>query len=113
MAVIAPGELQVVNPATLDVVGSVPATHPSAVQEIAVEARLAQEAWGEQPVEERVAVLRRVAHAVLDRADEIADVVVAETGKPRTEAFTSELFPAVDALAWLVDEAPRLLRPER
>ena len=113
MAVIAPGELQVVSPVTLDVVGSVPATHPSAVQEIVTEARLAQEAWGETPVGERTALLRRVAHAVLDRADEIADVVVAETGKPRTEAFTSDLFPAVDAVAWLVDEAPSLLRPER
>ena len=113
MAVIAPEELQVVNPATLEVVGSVPATHPTAVQELVVEARLAQDAWGEQPPADRIAVLRRVAHAVLDRADEIADVVVAETGKPRTEAFTSELFPAVDALAWLVDEAPTLLSPER
>jgi succinate-semialdehyde dehydrogenase/glutarate-semialdehyde dehydrogenase len=113
MAVIAPGELQVVSPATLEVVGSVPLTHPSAVQELVVEARLAQEAWGETPLGERAATLRRVAHEVLDRADEIADVVVAETGKPRTEAFTSELFPAVDALAWLVDEAPRLLQAER
>ena len=113
MAVIAPGELRVVSPATLEVVGTTPATHPSAVQEIVVEARLAQQAWGETPVEERAATLRRVGHAVLDRADEIADVVVAETGKPRTEAFTSELFPAVDALAWLAREAPRLLRPER
>ena len=49
---------------------------------------------------------------VLERADEIADVVVAETGKPRIEAFTSELFPALDTLAWLADAgAESCLRP--
>ena len=49
----------------------------------------------------------------LEQADEIADTVVAETGKPRVEAFTSELFPALDALSWLARRASKVLAPER
>jgi acyl-CoA reductase-like NAD-dependent aldehyde dehydrogenase len=55
----------------------------------------------------------RVGEAVLKRADEIADVVVSETGKPRTEAFTTELFPSLDAIVWLAKHAPKLLAPEK
>lgn len=113
MAVAATGELRVVNPATLELVGTVLATDPSAVQEVVTEAKLAQEAWGETPLADRRALLVRVAEAVLERVDEIADTVVAETGKPRVEAFTTELFPALDALVWLAKQAPKLLAPER
>src|ERR1700712_5440072 len=113
MAVAATGELRVVNPATLELVGTVQATDPSAVQELVSEAKLAQEAWGESSLADRRALLVGVAETVLERADEIADVVIAETGKPRVEAFTTELFPALDALVWLARQAPKLLAPER
>src|SRR6476661_4223588 len=113
MAVAATGELRVVNPATLELVGTVTTTDPSAVQEIVSEAKLAQEAWGATPLVDRRALLVAVAETVLERADEIADTVVSETGKPRVEAFTTELFPALDALVWLAKEAPELLAPER
>jgi acyl-CoA reductase-like NAD-dependent aldehyde dehydrogenase len=113
MAVAATGELRVVNPATLELVGTVTTTDPAAVQEVVSEAKLAQEAWGETPLSDRSALLVRVAKTVLERADEIADTVIAETGKPRVEAFTAELFPALDALVWLAKEAPKLLGPER
>ncbi|HEX4677962.1 MAG TPA: aldehyde dehydrogenase family protein, partial [Gaiellaceae bacterium] len=113
MAVAATGELRVVNPATLELVGTVTTTDTAAVQEIVTEAKLAQEGWGETPLADRCALLVRVATTVLERADEVADTVVAETGKPRVEAFTTELFPALDALVWLAKEAPALLAPER
>src|SRR5437763_12761770 len=100
MAVAASGELRVVNPATLELVGTVAAADPAAVQELVTEARAAQEAWGETPLAERRRLMLAVAREVLRRADEIADIVVAETGKPRVEAFTSELYPALDALTW-------------
>src|SRR5207302_1081166 len=65
------------------------------------QAEALHEALGMEPAERRA------------RADEIADTVVAETGKPRVEAFTTELFPALDALIWLAKQAPKLLAPER
>jgi len=113
MAVAASGELRVVNPATLELVGTVEATDAAGVQELVTEAKVAQEAWGEMPSADRRKVLQQVSRDVLRRADEIADTVVAETGKPRVEAYTSELFPALDALAWLARHAEALLAPER
>src|SRR6478736_9033192 len=106
-------ELRVVNPATLEQVGAVAATDPADVPRLVAEARAAQAAWAETPVERRAAVLARAAEIVVEQADEIADTVVAETGKPRVEAFTSELFPALDSLSWLARRAPKVLAPER
>ena len=83
MAVTASGELRVVNPATLEVVGSVTATDPRAVQGVVDDAAAAAERWAAAAPAERRALLVRVGEAVLDRADEIADVVVSETAKPR------------------------------
>jgi acyl-CoA reductase-like NAD-dependent aldehyde dehydrogenase len=109
MAMTASGELPVVNPATLEVVGSVATTSPAAVPGLVAEAALVPEL----PLAERAALLARVAALVSERRDEIADTVVAETAKPRLEAITTELFPALDALAWLERNAPKLLAPER
>ena len=113
MAVAASGVLSVVNPATLEVVGSVPVTEPAHVQELVAEAGYAQERWGEATLAGRRDLLVRLGEFVLDRADEIAGTVVAETAKPRTEAFTTELFPALDAVTWLARSTPKLLAPER
>src|SRR5471030_2021809 len=100
MAVVDRDELRVVNPATLEVVGSVRATEPAALQGAVDAARLAQARFAGATLGERRELLVRVAELVLERADEIADVVVSETAKPRVEAFTTELFPALDALVW-------------
>src|SRR3954447_17424786 len=113
MAVAASPELRVVNPATLELVADVPTTDPAHVQELVAEARFAQERWAQASLAERRDLLVAVGELVLSRLDEVADTVVAETAKPRTEAYTSELFPALDTLVWLAAAVPRLLAPER
>ena len=113
MAVAAGRALCVVNPATLEVVGTVETTEPRAVQELVDAARRAQEGFGGAAPAERRELLVRAAELVLERADEIADTVCAETGKPRAEAFTTEVYPALDALVWLARNAATLLAPER
>jgi succinate-semialdehyde dehydrogenase/glutarate-semialdehyde dehydrogenase len=109
----AAGELRPVNPATLEVVGSVRVTPPEEVAEAVAEARLAQRAWGESAWDERRRLLGRVAQEVLDAATEIVDTVVAETAKPLVEAWTAELFVALDNLLWTASNAGRVLAPER
>jgi acyl-CoA reductase-like NAD-dependent aldehyde dehydrogenase len=73
-------------------------------------ARAAQEQWRHA---DRVHVLREAARIIRARADEIADSIVAETRKPRTEAIANELLTAVDHATWLAANAPRILRDER
>ena len=113
MNVVTGGVLEVVNPATLEPVGTVAADDPAVAPARVAEAAQAQARWAERSPRERASALRALARTVLARADEIADTVIAETAKPRVEAYTSELFPALDALAWLARRAPRLLSPER
>src|ERR1051326_9164976 len=83
MAVAAEGAIRVVNPATLDVVGTVPVADAATVQEAVVESRLAQERFAETSFEERRRLLAGLAERVLERADQIADT--------RSEEHTSEL----------------------
>ncbi|HZT91891.1 MAG TPA: aldehyde dehydrogenase family protein [Gaiellaceae bacterium] len=113
MAVVAAHELEVVSPATLEVVARVPCTPPENLPALVAASRRAHARWRETPPSDRAVVLRAAAAALLERADEVADTVVAETGKPRVEAFTSELFPSLDALGWLARHAHRALAPQR
>ena len=53
-------------------------------------------AWPSARAERARACSRASPRWCCAHADEIADTVVAETAKPRTEAITTELFPALD-----------------
>jgi acyl-CoA reductase-like NAD-dependent aldehyde dehydrogenase len=75
-------------------------------------ARAAQEQWARHTLAERARVLREAQRGVLRHADAIADVVVSETRKPRTEAIANELYAAADRAAWLARNVERVLRDE-
>lgn len=109
----ASAELVSVDPATLLEVGRVPVTEPEALGEIVSEATLAQKAWGAEPFETRARLLRNVAHELLADGEAVARTIVAETGKPLVEAYTSELFVCLDNLTWLAANLGRVLRRER
>lgn len=76
-------------------------------------ARAAHDQWAKRSAEQRAVVLRRVVQVLRTHADAIADVVIAETKKPRTEAIANELYPACDHAQWLGRNAASLLRDER
>jgi len=113
MAAIASDELVSTNPATLEPVGSVRRTRRENVTRSVADARAAHELWRNVRLPDRAAVLREAARLVRVHADAIADTIVAETAKPRTEAIANELYTAVDHAAWLANEAPRVLADER
>jgi succinate-semialdehyde dehydrogenase/glutarate-semialdehyde dehydrogenase len=113
MATTATPELVSVNPATLQPVGAAPRTDPDDVPRLVAAARAAQEQWWRLGADARAPVLAQAGRVVRARADEIADAIVAETAKPRTEAIANELYAAVDHAAWLAKHAPRILRDER
>lgn len=110
---VAADALVPVDPARLVPVGRVPVTEPEALGELLAEARLAHEAWARRPLEHRSALLRRVAHEIVAADLELARRIVDETGKPLVEAYTHDLFVAVEALAWLARRLGDVLAPER
>src|SRR4051812_21108270 len=78
-------EIEVVNPATEDVVASVPSGDVADV-ELAVEtARRAFPEWAATDTEERAHILARAAMLIEERAKDLAAVLTSEQGKPILE----------------------------
>jgi len=105
--------LESFNPATGELVGSVATITPDQVQAVVDDVARIQPAWAELSLKTRAQYMRRAADALLDDIDEIADLLVAEQGKPRTEAYTMELLPTVDALHWCAKAGQKILADEK
>jgi succinate-semialdehyde dehydrogenase/glutarate-semialdehyde dehydrogenase len=101
------------NPATGELIGSVPTIAPEQVQAVVDDVARIQPAWAELPAKTRAGYMRRAADALLDEIDEVAELLVREQGKPRTEAYTMELLPTVDALHWCAKAGPKILADEK
>ena len=101
------------NPATGELVGTVPTITPDQVQGIVDDVAGVQPAWAELTPDDRGAYLKRAASVLLDRLDEIADLLSAEQGKPISECYTMELIPSIDALRWCAKEGPKILKDEK
>jgi acyl-CoA reductase-like NAD-dependent aldehyde dehydrogenase len=106
------GRLDSFNPATGELVGSVPTITPDQVQSIVDDVAGVQPFWAQLSLADRARYLRRAAQVLLDHSDEIAELISREQGKPRLEAYTMELLPTIDALHWCADNGPRILRDE-
>lgn len=105
--------LDSLNPATGEVVGTVPTITPDQVQGIVDEVGAIQPAWAELTPDDRAGYLKRAASTLLDRIDEIAELLSAEQGKPISECYTMELIPSIDAIRWCAKEGPKILKDEK
>ena len=74
--------IDVLNPATEEVIDSVPAGTGADVDAAVAAARTAFDSWAATPVDERIAVVRRISEGIAKRRDEIAATVTAELGSP-------------------------------
>lgn len=78
--------IEVVNPATEEVIATVPAASTDDADAAVRAARAAFNSWSQLTVDERVDYVERIAAAMAARAEEIASVVSAEQGMPMTNA---------------------------
>jgi succinate-semialdehyde dehydrogenase/glutarate-semialdehyde dehydrogenase len=104
--------LESFNPATGDLIGTVPTTAPDDVQAVVDAVAQVQPFWSQLTLGDRARYLERTAQVVLDESDEIRDLIVSEQGKPRNEAFTMEILPTVDALHWIARAGQEILAEE-
>jgi aldehyde dehydrogenase (NAD+) len=74
--------IEVVNPATEEVIGAVPAGGAADVDAAVAAARAAADGWAATPPRERAAHLARLREALAAHRDEAVDTVVAELGAP-------------------------------
>jgi acyl-CoA reductase-like NAD-dependent aldehyde dehydrogenase len=78
--------LEVVNPATEEIVDSVPAGSPEDVELAVATAKRAFGEWSRTDVEKRAAILAKAAGLIEERAGELAAILTSEQGKPLAEA---------------------------
>lgn len=102
----------VTNAMTGELLGYVPHCSRVDVVSAAGRARAIQVEWAARPVSERAAVLLRFHDLVLQRQDEILDLIQLENGKARRHAFEEILDVCITA-RYYANTAERYLRPKR
>jgi len=100
------GSMDVVNPATGQVIGQCPKASPQQLDAALAAAGEAFVTWSKTPGAERYVILRRAADLLRERAPEIARVITAEMGKPRAQAI-GEITGSADIIDFLGEEAKR------
>jgi len=101
-----------IDPATGNVRGTYERTPVLQVPQLMLKARKAQSAWAKVPVSARCKRLEVLKTKILERADILADVVVAESGKPRVEAKFADVFVSLDTAEYFAKNGAELLRSE-
>src|SRR5215510_16476235 len=104
--------LPFINPATGTQFGEVRMTSPEAVQNAVQEMRQSFTIWSAKPVKERIRILRKFQTVLIDKRDEITNVLNQDCGKSRQDALI-ELFVTVDMLAQYCSQAPKWLKRKR
>ena len=108
-----PNLLELREPATGRLLGTVQITPPEAITQVAAEVAVEQAKWARRPLDERAQVVREAAQIMLRRAEELAVAVTNETGKPLMEATFIDVGAGAMVLDWMGRHGPRYLRPER
>jgi acyl-CoA reductase-like NAD-dependent aldehyde dehydrogenase len=83
------------------------------IARVVARGRAAQRIWEEQSFAQRAAALYRYRDLLLDHKETLADLLVRETGKPRSEAYGQELFYVCDAIGFWAGKAARHLKPQK
>lgn len=103
--------LTVTNPLSGAPLYSLDEPGPEALAQIWAQARAAQTQM--PALRARVAAVARLQHLIAERQEAIVDRIVAETGKSRFDALSSEIFGSLDACEYLARQAPKQLADEK
>jgi len=102
---------QVTNPATGEVEARYETASDADIQHAVETAHQAYLSWRGVAPSERAALLHRVADLHEQRSDALADIIVREMGKPKSQAL-GELALVVDIYRYYADNGPAWLEPE-
>ncbi len=101
------------DPATGREVGRVRVTTPDEVREAAERSRQVFHMWKTTSFAERRRLVMRAREVILDEMEAIAEMISAESGKPKGEAIAFEIAPVLDLMQWISRSAEKMLRPRR
>ncbi len=99
--------LAVRNPATGEVIGSVPAMGAAETRRAIEAANAAWPAWRAMLAKERCVILQRLAALMHQHADDLAAIMTAEQGKPLAES-KGEVVYSASFIEWFAEEGRRV-----
>ncbi|HTX31336.1 MAG TPA: aldehyde dehydrogenase family protein [Solirubrobacteraceae bacterium] len=100
------------NPATGELITTVPLLGEDELRDMAGRARAAQPGWEQAGFEERGRVLRRAQKWMVDNVGRVIDVVCSESGKTVEDAQVADYGYTVGALGFWAKQAPKYLADE-
>src|SRR5579863_5768951 len=112
-AAVSADRIPSVDPATGEIANWFAATRRDEVSSIVSRARAVQQNWALRPIAGRCHLLRALRERIFMSRNELADAVVRESGKPRSEALFSDIFVSLDTADYFSKHGARLLRSER
>lgn len=98
--------LEIINPSTEEVIGSVACADTTDIEKAATAAAKGFRVWRKTSAFDRSKIMRKAADIVRQRVESIAQLLTLEQGKPLGEARL-ELLAAADIIDWFAEEARR------
>jgi acyl-CoA reductase-like NAD-dependent aldehyde dehydrogenase len=105
--------IEVENPASGEVIASVPVATREQLAEAAARARRAQPGWEAVGFEGRAAIFHRCRRWLSDNSERVIETIVSETGKTYEDALTAEIAYAEAAFAFWAKNASKYLAEEK
>ncbi len=105
--------VEVHNPATGELIATVPACSPEDVTAVVERARRAQPGWEALGFDGRARILRRMQKWTLDHSERIIDTIVRENGKTYEDAQLAEISYVASAFGFWAKQAPKYLADEK
>ncbi len=101
--------IQSFAPASGQLLGEAPVASAEDVKRAVDRARRAQESWGALPIDERCTRMIRFRNAMVDREEELTDLLAKECGKPRQEALVQEVMVVASLITYFAKHAAEVL----
>ncbi|MBF6177993.1 aldehyde dehydrogenase family protein [Nocardia otitidiscaviarum] len=101
-----------VNPATGETLATYRIDDEDAVRAAVAKARTAAATWGTLTYDERKKYLLRWTSKLVEKSDALCELIHAENGKPRDDAFL-ELMLALEHISWAAKNAEKVLKAKK
>ncbi|AVF44682.1 NAD-dependent succinate-semialdehyde dehydrogenase [Acinetobacter nosocomialis] len=98
---------EILNPATLEVIGTVPNMGKAEAERAIEVAKEAWPLWKNKTAKDRSIILKKWFDLIISNADELAFILTSEQGKPLAEA-KGEILYAASFIEWFAEEAKRV-----
>lgn len=98
---------EILNPATLEVIGTVPNMGKAEAERAIEAAKEAWPLWKNKTAKDRSIILKKWFDLIISKADDLAFILTSEQGKPLAEA-KGEILYAASFIEWFAEEAKRV-----